>query len=361
MTATPLMAVLGLVLVLVCLLMYVVLDGYDLGVGVGILIERDPGHRRRMLESVAVGWDGNETWLILLGVTLWSAFPLAFGTLLPHAYLPLVVLLLGLIVRGVSVEMASQTPQGHRWTTAFGVGSLLAAFSQGFVLGTLTSPLHQVGDAFSGPTFGAFGIFPVLSGLTVVATYTALGYAYTKQKTVGRLREAAARRGRVATAVTAGLVLAVLVAISTTATPLNLAGPQRAFTFGVLLLFAAAGVVASLVTFGWRQQSGAADTVPIAGLSVAVVALVLALLAARYPVIVPPDLTIYDKVSPSSTMNFVLIAIALLNMPLVLAYNVFAHRAFRGKLETEPPVDEQPAGNGHVAAADGHVVSGAQS
>ena len=361
MTATPVMAVLGLAVVLLCLLMYVVLDGYDLGVGIGVLLERDPGHRRRMLETVAVGWDGNETWLILFAVTLWSAFPLAFGTLLPHTYLPVVVMLLALVVRGVSVEMASQGARSRHWTTAFAVGSLLAAFSQGFALGTLTSSLHRAGDVFSGPSFGAFGFFPVLTGLTVTAMYTALGYAYTKQKTVGRLREVAARRGRAATAVMGGLLLMVLLSISATATPLNLAGPQRAFTFGVLLLFAVAGLVASLVTFGWRQRSGAADNVPIAGLSVAVVGVLLALLAARYPVIVPPDLTIYDTLSPSSTMNFFLIAIALLNMPLVLAYNVFAHRAFRGKLEPEQPADHPPSSNGHVAPTDGHVVTGAGS
>lgn len=112
--------------VLLCLLMYVVLDGYDLGIGVATLFERDPAHRRHMLESVAVGWDGNETWLILLGVALWAGFPLAFGTILPHAYLPVTVLLFSLVVRGVSVEMASQAPPAPRWTTAFGVASLLA-------------------------------------------------------------------------------------------------------------------------------------------------------------------------------------------------------------------------------------------
>lgn len=303
--------------ILLCFLMYVVLDGYDLGVGVATLFERDPGRKRQMVESVAVGWDGNETWLVLGVVALWAGFPLAFGTILPHAYLPLVVVLLALILRGVSVEMVSQAPPARRWTTVFGVASLLASFGQGFALGTLTS---------LGPT----SLFCVLSGLTVTAAYLALGYAYTKRKSSGSMRTAAGRRGRVATAVTAALLIEVLFSISSTAAPLNLHSPARVFAFAVLLLFAVAGVVAALVTF--TRESGA-DSLPIGGLVVAVVSVFLAVVAARYPVLLPPNLTVDAAVSPHNTMVFVLIGIGLLNMPLVLAYNVFAHRAFRGKLE----------------------------
>jgi cytochrome d ubiquinol oxidase subunit II len=315
--------------VLLCLLMYVVLDGYDLGVGIATLFERDPAHRRHMLESVAVGWDGNETWLILLGVALWAGFPLAFGTLLPHAYLPMTVVLFSLVVRGVSVEMASQTPPAPRWTTAFGVASLLASFGQGFVLGTLTSAIVR-----TGPAFGAFSWFCVLSGLTVTVGYTALGYAYTKHKSSGPLRESAARRGALATAVGGVLLALVLVTVDTTAAPLNLDSPGRAFAFAVLLLFAAGGAGTSLVTFPWKRQSGAADTLPLVGLVIATVSVFLALGVARYPVLLPPGLTVDGAVGPHSTMVFVLVGIGL-NMPLVLGYNVFAHRSFAGKLDAE--------------------------
>ncbi|QLH25894.1 cytochrome d ubiquinol oxidase subunit II [Streptomyces sp. Rer75] len=321
------------VTVLFCLLMYVVLDGYDLGVGVATLFERDPAHRRHLLESVAMGWDGNETWLILLGVALWAGFPLAFGTILPHAYLPVTVALFSLIVRGVSVEMASQAPPAPRWTTAFGVASLLASFAQGFALGTLTSAVHLRSEVYTGSPFGAFSWFCVLSGVTVTAAYTALGYAYTKHKSSGPLRESAARRGAVATALGAVLLGLVLVAVDTTAAPLNLDSPGRAFAFAVLLLFAAAGAAASLVTFPWKRQSGAADSLPLGGLVVATVSVFLALAVARYPVLIPPDLTVDSTAGPHSTMVFILIGIGL-NMPLVLAYNVFAHRAFAGKLDT---------------------------
>jgi cytochrome d ubiquinol oxidase subunit II len=332
---------LWLAVVVVCLLMYVVLDAYDLGVGVATLFERDPRHRRHMLESVAVGWDGNETWLILLGVGLWAGFPLAFGTVLPHLYLPMIVVLFSLIVRGVSVEMASQSSPAHRWTYAFGIASLLASFGQGFALGTLTSTLHLDHGAFTGSAFGAFSWFCVLSGATVTAAYTALGYAYSKQKSSGALRASAGRRGRAATAVTGALLIAVLLTINATAAPLNLDSAARAFAFAGLLLFATAGAATALITFSWTKQTDAADTLPIGGLIVATVSVFGALGVARYPVIAPPDLTVDGAVGPHSTMVFILVGIGL-NMPLVLAYNVFAHRAFRGKLDSERP-DTAPA------------------
>lgn len=339
--------------VLVCLLMYVVLDGYDLGVGTATLFERDTAHRRHLLESVAVVWDGNETWLILLGVALWAGFPLAFGTILPHAYLPMIVVLFSLIVRGVSVEMASQAPTARGWTSAFGVSSLLASFGQGFALGTLTSPLQVRDGAFSGSAFGACTWFCVLTGATVTAGYAALGYAHTKRGSSGRLRESAARRGVAATALAGVLLVAVLLAVDTTAAPLNLERPGRAFAFGGLLLFAAAAGATTLVTFPWKRHSGAADNLPVGGLVVATVSVFLALGVARYPVLVPPDLTVDSAVSPHSTMVFILVGIGL-NMPLVLAYNVFAHRALRGRSAAGRP-------GGELAAAESLVVTGAQS
>ena len=169
------MAFLWFLLILLCLLMYVSLDGYDLGIGIGTLFERDERHRRDMLEQVAAAWDGNETWLVLLAVALWAGFPQAFGTILPHAYLPMIVVLLSLIVRGVSVEMVSQAPPAPRWVTAFGIASLVAALAQGVLFGTLTMQLTVVDGAFSGSAFGAIGWFSVLAAATVTARLPGAG------------------------------------------------------------------------------------------------------------------------------------------------------------------------------------------
>jgi cytochrome d ubiquinol oxidase subunit II len=328
------------VLILLCLLMYVVLDGYDLGIGVASLIERGPRRRREMLELVAPAWDGNETWLVLLVVSLWAGFPPAFGTILPHAYLPLIVVLFSLIVRGVSVEMASQDRSAPGWEKAFGIGSLVAALAQGVAIGTLTSDLTLVDGAFSGPPFGSVGWFCGLTAATVTCGYLALGFAYTRWKATGELRAIAGRRGAVSTVLASVLAVACLVAVNGTAAPLDLPGPWTAIAFAGLLLLVAAGVVLAMVT---PRSVVRYDWVPLAGLATATVALVIAMVVARYPVLAPPALTIADTAAPRTTMVFLAVGIGL-NMPLVLFYSWFAHRTFRGKFDSAP----QPAPPAHA-------------
>ena len=319
-------------LILLCLLMYVVLDGYDLGIGVASLFERDPGRRREMLELVAPAWDGNETWLVLLVVCLWAGFPLAFGTILPHAYLPLIVVLFSLIVRGFSVEMASQNNPSPAWERAFGVGSLVASVAQGVVVGTLTSTLTVVDGEFAGSPFGSIGWFCVLTAATVTCGYLALGYAYTKKKTTGELRATAGHRGTGSAVLASVLAVACLAAINGTAAPLNLHGPGRTVVFAGLLLLAAAGVVMALVTL---RPAARYDSVPLAGFATATVALIIAVVVARYPVLAPPALTIADTAAPHTTMVFLAVGIGL-NVPLVLFYNWFAHHTFTGKVDSAP-------------------------
>jgi cytochrome d ubiquinol oxidase subunit II len=332
------MAEVWFALVLLCLLMYVSLDGYDLGIGVATLFERDRRRRHELLEQVAQAWDGNETWLVLLAVSLWAGFPLAFGTILPHAYLPLIVVLFSLIVRGVSIEMASQAHPAARWERAFGIASLTASLAQGIVLGTLTEPLTMVDGAFSGSPFGAIGWFSVLTAVTVTCIYLALGYGYLKWKATGELRGMAGRRGAVSAALASALGVACLVAVNRTAAPLNLDSGWRAIGFAGLLLIAAVGMVLALVTL---RPASRYDALPIAGLVTATVAVVLAVVVARYPVLAPPALTVADTVAPSATMVFLAVGIGL-NVPLILFYNWFSHHAFRGKLDSGPGSRELP-------------------
>ena len=314
-------------LILLCLLMYVVLDGYDLGIGIATLVEPDASHRHEMLEQVAQAWDGNETWLVLLGVSLWAGFPTAFGAMLPHAYLPVIVMLFALIVRGVSVEMASQAHPAPKWERAFGLGSLAAAVAQGVAVATLTVHLTVVQGAFAGSPFGAIGWFAALSAVTVVCGYLALGYAYTKWKAVGELRGRAGRRGSVSAGLASLLLVACLLAVGRTATPLRLDSPARIIAFAGLLLFAVAGMVTSLMTL---RSSSPYDGIPLAALVTTVVALVIALVVARYPVLASPGLTVTNTAAPPGTLIFLAVGIGL-NVPLILFYNWFAHHTFRGK------------------------------
>jgi cytochrome d ubiquinol oxidase subunit II len=332
------MAIAWAALLLLCLAMYVLLDGYDLGIGVAMLVERDGRHRTQMLQQVAQAWDGNETWLVLLGVGLWAGFPLAFGTILPHAYLAVIVVLFSLIVRGVSVEMASQAP-GSTWERTFAIASLVAAIAQGVVLATMTQNLKVVGGAFTGSPFGSIGWFAVLAAATVTSLYTAMGYAYTKLNATAELRGISARRGLASALLAAALIAASLVAVNFTAAPLDLHTPGRAIGFAGLLLFAAAGMGTALVTL---RSLSSSDALPLAGLATAVVALLLAVVVARAPVIVPPSLTVANSVSPSTTMVFLAVGVGL-NVPLLLSYTWFSHRAFRGTTSNPRQGSTQPA------------------
>lgn len=315
-------------LILFSLLMYVVLDGYDLGIGVATLFERDSGRRRAMLELVSVAWDGNESWLVLMVVCLWAGFPTAFGTILPHAYLPLIVVLFSLIARGVSIEMVSQNGRSPSWERVFGVASLTAALAQGAALATLTSRVNVVDGAFSGSAFGSIGWYAALAAATVTCLYLALGYAFVKLKASGELRAVAGRRGTVSSLLAVALVGACLGAIDATAAPLNLTTPGRAIGFAGLLLFAVVGVVVALVAL---RPLSPYDALPVAGLVTATAAVGLAVVVARAPVIAPPSLTVADSASPSVTLTFLAVGVGL-NIPLLLFYNWFAQRTFRGRL-----------------------------
>jgi cytochrome d ubiquinol oxidase subunit II len=321
------MTLIWFALILLCLLMYVIFDGYDLGIGIATLAERDEQRRREMLELVAVAWDGNETWLVLLGVCLWAGFPLAYGTILPHAFLPLIVMLFALIVRGVAVEMASQRPPASRWEKAFGVGSLVAALAQGVAASTLAADLTVTGDAYDGSAFGALSWYSVLTGLTVAACYLALGYAYLKWKTVGELRVTAGRRGVAAAGAAVILSVDCLGAANATAAPLTLDSPVRIAGFAGLMAFAAAGAAMAVVTL---RPASRFDALPMYGLVIAAVAVLLGVVTVRYPVLVPPSLTITAAASPSATLEFLAIGIGL-DVPLVLFYHWYAHYAFHGK------------------------------
>ena len=180
--------------------MYILMDGYDLGIGVLTLLERDPGRRREMHELVAWMWDGNESWLVLIALVLWCGMPLVVGVALPALYIALVPMLWCLIGRGVATELIDQHEGWHRvWGKVFGVGSLVVAFCQGVAFGGLVAGVPVNGSAFAGGpfTFLHHG-YAVLTGLTAIALYLVAGCAWVYLKTDGELQRHVARIGRVA-------------------------------------------------------------------------------------------------------------------------------------------------------------------
>lgn len=308
------------------LALYVMLDGFDLGVGAMLLGQTDERLRDQMVNSIMPTWDCNETWLIMAGVALLAAFPIAYGVLLPAFYLPLIIMLLALGLRGVSFEFRFQSIGARRvWDLAFGLGSIVAALMQGLIVGGLLQGVAIDGEHFSGSVFDTFRPFALVVAVTMLAGYVLLGGAWLHMKSTGALRlyaERALRRalpifvGLAATACTGAAIVqpGVLAAWSTAGVPLAL--------FTVLFL-TVAGVLARSV--GGRNDSGpfflalVLFGLGIAGLGVTI-----------FPDIVPFRLSLWSAASATLSHVFLLVGAAIVT-PIVLLYSAFAYRVFRGK------------------------------
>jgi len=326
--------------------MYVLLDGYDLGIGTLLLAERDEGRRREMVEIVATAWDGNESWLILFAVAFWGGFPAAFGVLLPAMYIPVIVMLFALIFRGVAIEVisaANGVPRG--WGYAFGIGSLVAAFAQGMAIGGVLSGVTISHGGFAGGSFDFFGPYSLLTGITTVAVYCMAGAAVLQLKTEGELRARSGRTGRTIAVFTALLVTISALSLEATAVPVQLGVTWRAVVFAVLAAIGACAFLFAWVAFGRRPDTG-----PLIGLVTASATGLAALIIAVYPALVPPDLTVYTARAPATTLEFMLFGVGC-NIPLLLFYGWMAHHVFRGKYRL--PAENRPAG----VPASGHALS----
>jgi cytochrome d ubiquinol oxidase subunit II len=178
----------------VSILLYVLLDGFDLGVGILFGFAANEERRRAMMSAVAPIWDGNETWLVVAGVVLWGAFPVVYATLLSAFYLPIILMLAGLILRGVAFEYRNKTERLRWiWDASFAGGSLVAAFMQGLTVGALVEQLPVTNGHYSGGEFGWFSPFAVLCGVGLCLGYSLLGACWLVRKREGDVREAAYR------------------------------------------------------------------------------------------------------------------------------------------------------------------------
>jgi cytochrome d ubiquinol oxidase subunit II len=320
------MAYAWFVIIIVCLTMYVTLDGYDLGIGILLLAETDRGRKREMVEIVATAWDGNETWIILLAVATWGGLPEAYGAMLPALYLPLIVMFFGLVWRGVSIEMISQSGGLPRWwTLSFGIGSLVASLTQGVAIGGLLSGVVIRNGHFAGPTFGFFTGYAVLTGITTVLLYTLAGAAFLGLKADGVLKARARSAGKVLLGFTAALAGVCALSLPATATSVDLHSRARIVFFTVFVLIAAGGFVLAGIGFARGR-----DNWPLTGVVTAEVAGMLAALTAIVPLIVPPGLTISAAKAPGLTFDLLLYGVGA-NVPLLLFYSWYSHRVFRGK------------------------------
>jgi len=305
---------------------YVLLDGFDLGVGALLLLQPHEKSRDHMVDSITPTWDGNETWLIMTGVTLLAAFPVAYGILMPALYIPIIVMLLALGLRGVSFEFRAQMKQyRRRWDVVFGIGSIVAASMQGLILGALLQGVSVQGIAFSGSVFNCFRPFPSLCAVCVLAGYVVLGGCWLQFKATALLQEFAERTLRIALPLFVATFSATAL-ISFSIQP----GIRYAWQMHFMLLAVVSGtmLVAAIILF--ESTSGRPDARAFAAGVVMIGSGIVGLAVLVFPNIVPFRVSLWDA-SASRLSQIFLLTGAVIVTPMVLAYSFFAYWVFRGK------------------------------
>ncbi|MDI3309429.1 MAG: cytochrome d ubiquinol oxidase subunit II [Acetobacteraceae bacterium] len=330
--------------------LYVCMDGFDLGIGILLPWLHDREDRNTAVNTVAPVWDGNETWLVLGGGGLFAVFPLAYAIILPALYMPLIVMLLALIFRGVAFEMRFRAPTPQQilwWDRAFAGGSMVATFCQGIALGAVVQGIEVEERAYAGGWWDWLTGFSVLTGLALLAGYGMLGACWLVLKTEGALQD----RGRELARWLGALTLAFIVVVSLVMPFLQPEFRARWFDFPSIL--AALPVPILVALLAWRYFIGLDESEELARLRTAPVppgqvvwrdgvpflcALGLFLLSyiglgiSLWPLIVPPDVTIWEAAAPESTQIFILVGAAIL-IPIILAYTGYVYWLFRGKVQ----------------------------
>jgi cytochrome d ubiquinol oxidase subunit II len=311
---------------------YVILDGFDLGIGILFPWVRDHEHRSVMINSIAPVWDGNETWLVFGAATLYGAFPLAYSTLLPILYMPIMVMLGSLVFRGVAFEFRGKAHKTRfLWDLAFSGGSIAAAFCQGLILGTFVLGHFVQGTDFF---YSWLTPFSFMTGIAVVFGYALLGSTWLLIKTEGSLQRDMYQASKMLLAIVAFFMLAVSLW-----TPfLHPDIKYRWFTlpdFFYLLPLPLLSIVAVLLAFYFiNRPSPKTEKWPFI-LSIALFFFAYCGLGiSMWPYIVPRQITFWEAASQSYTLKFQLVGTIIL-LPVLIAYSIFAYRVFRGKVHPD--------------------------
>lgn len=304
------------------------LDGFDLGIGILTLFSRNEGRRAAMLNSIGPVWHANLTWLVVLGGLLFGAFPLAYGLILSALYIPLVLMLWGLIFRGVSFDFRAEARHKHPWNLGFGLGSLLAALAQGFIVGALVSGLKIEGRAFAGGVWDWLNPLAALVTLGVLCAYLLLGATYLILKTAGEVREKAYHQAQVA----AWSLLIVSAALGFWGLFKYPYLTRQWFVWPTLWLttlpiFLAA--LAFIMLLASLLKSN--DQAPFAWSLAIFFCSFLAMAASLYPCIIPPAITVAEAAAPPLILA-IMLAVTAVILPVMLIYNGYQYLVFRGKI-----------------------------
>ncbi len=312
------------------ILLYVLLDGFDLGVGILFGFTRDPVLHQRMMSAISPVWDGNETWLVITGAILFGAFPRVYAVLLSSFYLPMSLMLCALILRGVAFEFRATSRQSRRlWDIGFAAGSLVAAFVQGLTLGALVEGLPLLDGEYVGGPLGWFSPFACLCGLGLCIGYALLGAGWLALKCEGRLRE---RAYALLPTLTAG-ALALLAVSTASALVLHFRLMDRWFQRPYLAVFPTIGALAAVrLVMGIRARR---DFEPFLMTVIIFLSAFGTLAISFWPYMVPFAITIDEAAAPPASLNFMFWGAGVGVLPLTVLYTTIVYGVFRGKVVDE--------------------------
>jgi len=316
-------------LIAVAVAVYIVLDGFDLGVGILFPFFPEEGARDQMMNSVAPFWDGNETWLILGGNGLFVAFPLAFAIIMPALYVPVILMLLALVFRGVAFEYRwVAKPHQRKWDIAFAAGSTVAAFAQGLILGGLLGEIPVVDGRFAGGSFHWLTPFSLMCGVGLVVGYALIGACWLIMKTEGGVEQLARRYAR-------PLLLAVLafIVIVSIWTPLRFERiANRWFSWPNIVWLSPVPLVTALLALGcWRGIRGPHPSLAFYSAVGLFIVSFIGLAISTLPYLVPPSVTLWEAAASPDSQLFLVVG-ALILLPFIIGYTVFVYHTFRGKV-----------------------------
>ena len=328
------------VIIATAVLLYVLLDGFDLGVGILVPVARSPADRDVMMNSIAPVWDGNETWLVLGGGGLFAAFPLAYAAVMPALYIPVILMLLALILRGVAFEFRLHGRRRGKafWTAAFAGGSLVATIAQGFILGGFIQGITLNGTAFGGQPFDWLTPYTLLVAAGLVAGYALLGATWLIWKSQDELHGDARRWAWIAGAAVAALLAAVSLATL-------FVHPEVAERWGFakgagfqaeaflphlpIPLVGIGGLVVLAIGLARRSHGW-----PHVGASLVFLSGYAGLAAGFFPNIVPYDMTFRQAANQDNALALMLVGVAIL-LPVILGYTAWVYWLFRGKVTSD--------------------------
>ena len=307
--------------------LYIVLDGFDLGIGILFPFTGEEEQRDVMMNTVAPFWDGNETWLVMGGAGLFVAFPTAYAIIMPAFYLPIILMLLALVFRGVAFEFRWVAKPNHRlWDIAFSGGSITATFMQGIILGGLLQGIPVEQGAFAGGSFDWFAPFPLFIGLAMIAGYALLGATWLIMRAEGEIADKARRQAKTLLI----LVLAAMAVVSLW-TPLAYERIfERWFSLPNLFYLSPIPILTAAAAWAcWHGLHARWEATPFLAAVAIFLFGYLGLAISNAPYLVPPSITVWEAAAAPSSQLFMLAGVVLL-LPVILGYTVFVYWTFRG-------------------------------